>query len=247
MEPHDQYDWLLRPSGRLLQHPGSSPVGQPEWQYPSQLSVEPQNHGYGYNPPPTAIPNWAQLPPCPGSTLVRGWSWYGFDNLVICPQCWASFASSTPLAAMANLQNVPIAEPRMCCLYSPRMRAIWMEACARGDPTQVLAFSFARLNVYSSTVPTIEYLRHSLLLQRTQAMHLSQMSTMYQGMSGMQVIAGTTDGYLHGNDQLGWYRTDNGATSAQFAERERAAIARASDPGTLATIAQLEARWREVE
>lgn len=127
------------------------------------------------------------------------------------------------------------------------MRALWMEACALGDATQLLAFSLARLDVYSATVPTIEYLRHSLLLQRTQAMHLGQMSSMYHGMEAMQVVSGTADGYLHGNDQLGWYRTDNGATSAQFAGEERAAMERAGDPGTLAMIAQLEARWREVE
>ncbi|KAB5577814.1 hypothetical protein GE09DRAFT_1087447 [Coniochaeta sp. 2T2.1] len=251
MDGNDQYAWVFAPQGQQTAYPSAPPLSQPSWQSTSQTPQQPSSPNSAYNSQPTPASNWAQLPPCPGSTLVQSWSWYGFENLVICPSCWASFASSTPLARLAPLQNLPIAEPRMCCLYSPRMRALWIEAGTNPSPAavqQLLDFSLMRLDVYSATVPTVNYLRHQLMLQRSQAMHLSQMSTMYQGMDSMKIIAGTTDQYHeYGNNQLGWFRTEHGATSAQFEMERRVAVARADDPGTLAVIAELEARWMAVE
>ena len=145
------------------------------------------------------------------------------------------------------LRDVAIPTPQVCCLCSPRMRGLWSETCARGTNAalvDLLAFARARLDIYANTVSQINYLSHSLTLRGTWSRHADPMSSMYRGMEANRLLMGLdNDGYLHENNQVGWFKTDYGATSAQFAAEARAARANGHDPATLAQIASLKAWW----
>ncbi len=74
------------------------------------------------------------------------------------------------------------------------------------------------------------------------------MGSMYRGMEANRLLMGLdNDEYLHGNSQVGWFKTNHGATSTQFAAEVRAARANAHDPATLAQIASLKAWWWQFE
>ncbi|KLU89777.1 hypothetical protein MAPG_08746, partial [Magnaporthiopsis poae ATCC 64411] len=134
---------------------------------------------------------------------------------------------------------------RMCCMYSPRMRQQWLLACEQRSLDGLVAFSRQRLAVYAQTVPQIKYLRSMQELQTMQAMHSGMMSTMYSGMASFREVAGTTDGYLHGNSTLGWHTTDEGATSAAFSQKMSAGFAASNAPW--AQILQLATLWDQWE
>jgi hypothetical protein len=70
----------------------------------------------------------------------------------------SSYSVLSPLSV--PLRNELIAKSRMCCMYSPRMRAKWREACVRGDPTELVEFSRLRMAIYGHTVLQIKTLRH---------------------------------------------------------------------------------------
>lgn len=73
----------------------------------------------------------------------------------------SSSSSSSALSPLpVPLRNELISKSRMCCLYSPRMRAKWREACVRGDPTELVEFSRLRMATYGQTMLQIKTLQH---------------------------------------------------------------------------------------
>jgi hypothetical protein len=198
------------------------------------------------------VQRWAAIPNCPGYDLTPNMRWYGYGDLTICPSCWETFAKGTPLEANIILKNELIAESRMCCLYSPRMRGKWTEASAKyekdgKDAVELVEFSRLRLKVYQNTVLQIKFMREMQQMKMTQAMHNGLLSTMYKGMESIRIASGATDGYLHGGGNLGWHETSEGATSAGLFNQMQQGMNQANSPNTWMAMAQMEAQWREVE
>ncbi|KAJ0154804.1 hypothetical protein CTA2_12967, partial [Colletotrichum tanaceti] len=101
---------------------------------------------------------FASLPPCPRDEDVRDRRWHGWrDACVACPSCYRECVRGTALAASMPLRGDVVAASLACDLYSPRMRALYADACARSppDPSALLEAGRRRRAVYAETVPAI--------------------------------------------------------------------------------------------
>ncbi|KAK2019155.1 hypothetical protein LZ32DRAFT_519917 [Colletotrichum eremochloae] len=189
------------------------------------------------------------VPDCARETQVENRKWYGWDDCTICPECYITFCkeSSPAPGVKMDYDNQLVVDRRMCCLYSPRMRQKWTEACEKGDAGELVEFSRQRHGVYVQTVLQVQMLRQMQELQMMNAMHAGLMSVTYQGIEGMRVVSGTTDGYEHGNSTLGWHATEEGATSAAFRNQMQSGMNQANSTSTWMMIAQLTMKWKEFE
>lgn len=206
------------------------------------------------------VRKYASLPECPTINHVPSRRWYGWQDCLICPDCFEDITqvegqSATPasratdgLVKKMELHNQVIEDIRMCCMYSPRMRQKYAEARARGnDPTELIEFSRQRHGVYARTIPRIKMLRGIQEMQMQTAMTAGFASLMHNGAGNIQSIAGATDGYLHGNNQIGWHDTVNGATGAQLFNDMQSGFAAAGASGPWVEIFQLRLQWEQVE
>ncbi|GKT49054.1 uncharacterized protein ColSpa_09235 [Colletotrichum spaethianum] len=189
------------------------------------------------------------VPDCSRETQVENRKWYGWDDCTICPECYITFCkeSAPDPGVQMDYNNQLVADRRMCCMYSPRMRQKWSEACEKGDAHELVEFSRLRHGVYVETVLQVQMLRQMQELQMMNAMHAGFMSVTYQGIEGMRVVSGTTDGYEHGNSTLGWHATEEGATSAAFRNQMQSGMSQSNSTSTWMMIFQLTAKWKEVE
>ncbi|KAK1654543.1 hypothetical protein BDP81DRAFT_457377 [Colletotrichum phormii] len=196
------------------------------------------------------VRKFAGVPHCVRENLVDNQRWYGWDDCTICPECYITFCeeSSPPPPSLAmEFNNNLVVEKRMCCLYPPRMRQKWTEACEAGNAEALIEFSRVRHGVWVQTILQVKALRQMQDMQFANAMHAGYMSVTYQGIESFKVVAGTTDGYEYGNSQLGWHATQEGVTSAAFSNQMRAGMAQSTSSGTWNTIWQLLVQWSEYE
>ena len=87
---------------------------------------------------------FASLPLCPRDEDAQNRRWYGWKDCTICPACYHEFARGTALAPRMQLKGETAPVSLMCEMYSPRMRALYVEACAKGDPAELLKASRKR-------------------------------------------------------------------------------------------------------
>ncbi|KAG9496215.1 hypothetical protein J7337_012797 [Fusarium musae] len=202
------------------------------------------------------VRKWAGVPTCPGIKNRGKSKWWGHPEALACQDCWLNFVADTPLGDSVPVKGVYDERTLICQLWSPRMRNMWLAACAAGPPgspesqkalDEFKAFGSRRVQVYNATVPHIEMIQQMQMMKQMQAMQQGQLSLMYQGMNGMAAISGTTDGYLHGNSSVGYYETEHGVTAANMMNNMHAGMADANKMSDWQTIMQLQATWMEVE
>jgi hypothetical protein len=202
------------------------------------------------------VKKWAGVPTCPGIKNRGKSNWWGHPEALACQDCWLNFMADTPLGDSVPVKGVYDERTLICQLWSPRMRNMWLAACAAGPPgspesqkalDEFKAFGTRRVQVYNATVPHIEMIQQMMMMKQMQAMQQGQLSLMYQGMNGMASISGTTDGYLHGNSSVGYYETEHGVTAANMMNNMHAGMADANKMSDWQQIAQLQATWMEVE
>ncbi|KAF5988865.1 integral membrane protein [Fusarium coicis] len=202
------------------------------------------------------VKKWAGVPTCPGIKNRGKGKWWGHPEALACQDCWLNFMADTPLGDSVPVKGVYDERTLICQLWSPRMRNMWLAACAAGPPgspesqkalDEFKAFGSRRVQVYNATVSHIEMIQQMQMMKQMQAMQQGQLSLMYQGMNGMAAISGTTDGYLHGNSSVGYYETEHGVTAANMMNNMHAGMADANKMSDWQTIMQLQATWMEVE
>ncbi|KAK1724642.1 uncharacterized protein BDZ83DRAFT_699793 [Colletotrichum acutatum] len=196
------------------------------------------------------VRKFAGVPQCAKENLVDNRRWYGWDDCTICSECFITFcqeSSAPPPSIKMEFNNDLVVEKRLCCLYSPRMRQKWIEACEACNAEALIEFSRVRHGVWVQTVLQVQALRQMQDMQFANAMHAGFMSVTYQGIEGIKVVSGTTDGYEHGNSQLGWHATEEGATSAAFRNQMQAGMAQSNSSNTWMMIWQLLLKWSEYE
>ncbi|KAG8672348.1 hypothetical protein FPOAC1_005614 [Fusarium poae] len=200
------------------------------------------------------VRKWAGVRTCPGIKNRDKSKWWGHPEALACEDCWLNFVADTPLGDTVPVKGVYDERPLICQLWSPRMRNMWLAACAAGPPgssesqkalDEFRAFGTKRVQVYNATVPHIEMIQSMMMMKRMQAMQQGQLSLMYQGMNGMSSIMGTTDGNLHGNSSIGYYETENGVTAANMMNNMHAGMADSNKMSDWMQMAQLQATWME--
>ncbi|TQW05402.1 hypothetical protein IF2G_07339 [Cordyceps javanica] len=202
------------------------------------------------------IRTFAGVEACPGRESRAKAKWWGYGEALFCEHCYLVFVRQTPLSDHMPLQGEYDERAQICQIWSPRMRGMWRAACEAGAPGSAAsdaelvnfrAFGTKRLDVWLQTVPRILFMRHMKDMKMMQAMQQGQLSLMYQGMNSMSVLSGADDGNWHGNNSIGWYETENGATGAQMFNNMQAGMADAARGDEWMQIFKLELIWKEVE
>ncbi|KAM0340379.1 hypothetical protein ACHAPU_010515 [Fusarium lateritium] len=202
------------------------------------------------------VKKWAGVPTCPGIKNRDKSKWWGYPEALACQDCWLNFVVDTPLSESVPVKAVYDERTLICQFWSPRMRNMWLAACAAGpsgspESQKALddfrAFGTRRVQVYNATVPHIDMLQQMMTTKRMQAMHQGQLSLMYQSANNTASLIGSNDGYLHGNSTIGYYETEDGVTAANMWNNMQAGMADANNVTDWMQIERLSVAWMEVE
>lgn len=202
------------------------------------------------------VMTFAGVPACP---KVKGYGksrWWGYPEAQFCQECYLDFVAHTPLANSLPLNGEYIEEIKLCHVWSPRMRSLWLEVCEAGEPgseesdaalEEFKKFCVQRLRIYHATISEIEVIKALQNIKKQNAFNHSLLSIQYQGMDGMASILGNTDGYRYGSNSLGWFDTRYGAQSKQHWNSFMSDLSASNQTDDWMRIAQLGALWKKVE
>ncbi|KAK2061097.1 hypothetical protein LY76DRAFT_603524 [Colletotrichum caudatum] len=201
---------------------------------------------------------FASLPLCPRDEDFQNRRWWGWRDCAVCPSCYREFARGTALAASMPLKGDVVAASLMCEMYSPRMRRLYAEACARSPPdaSGLLKVCRARRAVYAETVPVIREMimeaQAALGQQQQQQRMLSAMGSSSSSSSSSSAnggAAGQIQDVARQNPGVCGMPGAGFGFGLGFSNHfEVQANSILADSGTRAlVIRQLERKWREVE
>ncbi|CAK7230214.1 hypothetical protein SBRCBS47491_007511 [Sporothrix bragantina] len=193
---------------------------------------------------------YANIPPCCRDTDYKGRAWYGWPECTICAECYLEFVQGTALdtAAMPMRPQI-LGEARICDMYSPRMRALYLEAC-KSPATglqKLLNYSAQRRLVYFETMPTCRNIVVQQKLTAQMAGMARLQSVAYTGAGNLLEISSNHHDHTYGQAGVG-YGFDNmqqlqGARYNVQANQLSAQVGGAN----ILLVGQLENRWRSVE
>ncbi|KAH8694308.1 hypothetical protein BGW36DRAFT_384726 [Talaromyces proteolyticus] len=186
----------------------------------------------------------APLPPCPKDGPWTNRLWYCGEEATICESCYEEAIRNTSLAGTLTLQKRT--EEFICDAYSPRMRRLWDEACAKNN---IQSFNVAlreRRQVYQATMPRMRMILEMAKMRMNTQATLFMSSTLLQGADNIVSASQSHRTHDYGNSQIGYHwATAAGAQGAmQFQQALNMNIA---PTGDMAEMSQLGACWRQYE
>ncbi|KAL7798507.1 hypothetical protein V8C37DRAFT_407709 [Trichoderma ceciliae] len=202
------------------------------------------------------VATFAGVPACPKAKASSKSRWWGYPEVQFCQECYLDFVAHSPFADSLPMNGEYIEQTTFCQIWSPRMRGLWLEVCAAGEPGSEASDAaledfktccVQRLQVYHATISEIGLIRTMQNIKRQTAFNDGLLSIQYQGMDGMATALGTTDGTRYGNNSLGWYSTSYGAQSKQYWNSFTKGLSDSNQAEDWLRIAQLEAIWKKVE
>lgn len=193
------------------------------------------------------IIKYAFFAPCPRTTLVTNGRWFGTRDFVACQGCYEEVIKETRLEPQLQFRGSQIQGDLICCVYSPRMRALWSRACAEDNLELFSAASRHRTQVYLQTMPEINNIMAVMRMRMQQKGTMLLASTGLMG-AGAIASAARAPGYHHhyGNSSIG-YGYDNMASAEGAMMAQKANGIHPVGAGEYMRVAQLEAIWKEVE
>ncbi|KAI1353900.1 hypothetical protein F5Y01DRAFT_275661 [Xylaria sp. FL0043] len=125
---------------------------------------------------------YAAIPICPRDEGRADRRWYGWEDCTICPECYLNFARHGPLEKLMELRDTPMADSRMCEMYSPRMRKLYAGCGDTGppDPQPLLEYSAQRRRVYAERVLKIR----AILAQQRMALQQQKFPNTMNALQG---------------------------------------------------------------
>ncbi|KZL64115.1 integral membrane protein [Colletotrichum tofieldiae] len=192
---------------------------------------------------------FASLPLCPRDEDFQNRRWYGWKDCTICPSCYHEFVRGTALAASMSLKGDIVPASLMCEMYSPRMRGLYVEACARSPPdaSELLKMSKARRAVYVETVPTIREMIMEAQVALGQQRMLNGMGSTNRAMGQIQEVTRQSPG-VYNMPGVGFgFSNHFEMQGALYGKQANSILAEYGSGTRTHVIKQLERRWREVE
>ncbi|PKS05454.1 hypothetical protein jhhlp_008830 [Lomentospora prolificans] len=193
---------------------------------------------------------FANLPICKRDEDFKGGVWYGWEQCHICPECYHEFVKGTALDASMTYRGVLLKdESCMCEMYSPRMRALYQEACTKSPPdaSELLAYSDQRRIVYINTVMQIRRMLIESRLMLGQQQLLNANSLFYNNMGRLQEIT-MPSAYAYGAAGIGYgYANQSLLQGAMYGQQAMGVMQQATNPSRTLLVGQLERQWRAVE
>lgn len=202
-----------------------------------------------HDPKPLAqfAAEYGAIPLCKRDQDFSNGVWYGWDACTICPECHHEFVRDTALADSMALRGVQLQSWRMCEMYSPRMRGLYLAACASSppDPTELFAAATQRRAVYNATVPVVRKMLREQRLNLGRQQYLIGQSSFNNFIGGSLAASlpqhtfgmSSTEHRFHNQFEV------DGAKYGQQA----IALGQQVRNGSWASAEELERQWRAVE
>ncbi|WYZ42543.1 hypothetical protein EsH8_VI_000242 [Colletotrichum jinshuiense] len=192
---------------------------------------------------------FANLPLCPRDEDFQNRRWYGWQDCTICPSCYHEFIRGTALAASMPLKGETVPASLMCEMYSPRMRCLYADACARTPPnaSELLKVSKARRATYVETVPPLRQMIMEAQFALGQQRTLNIMGSTNRAMGQIQEVTRQSSG-VYNMPGVGFGLSNHfEVQGASYGQQANSILAEYGSGTRSHVIAQLERRWREVE
>ncbi|CAI4213534.1 unnamed protein product [Parascedosporium putredinis] len=194
--------------------------------------------------------NLANVPACRRDQDFKGGTWYGWEQCHICPGCYHEFVRGSVLDSAMSYRGVALGDRAcMCEMYSPRMRSLYLEACAKSPPdaSELLAFSDQRRVVYVNTVLRIRRMLDESRLLMMQQQTLNTMSSFYTNMGQMKEIL-SPSAYSYGAPGVGYgFQNQSAFQGAVYHQQALGVMQQGTDPNRVMAVRELEMQWRAVE
>ncbi|KAH7410701.1 hypothetical protein BKA64DRAFT_360645 [Cadophora sp. MPI-SDFR-AT-0126] len=191
--------------------------------------------------------------PCPRSTFVTGRRWYGNADFSACPDCFEETIQGTALESMIVVRNQIQQAENSCDIYSPRMRALWREACEKNDYAGFVEMVRHRASVYWQTVPVMNRLLSQQRISLMQQQTLNGSSMLYQRLdmtasasSYINYTGISQPTYTYGAADVGYgYASTYGVEAARLGQQANNLVR--SSGSAASQVAYLEALWEAIE
>ncbi|KAL1410699.1 hypothetical protein Q8F55_001641 [Vanrija albida] len=152
----------------------------------------------------------SQYPACPSNRMRKNGTWYVLGPAAnVCAECWVGWGAATPQGRKLNLQPTQIAGSLICCLWSVRMRRLWVNDTLPG----FLEFAAHRQLVYTKTWMKME---NDLLQNVVKAAQAGNMAVNGIAMAGAYADPTNT---VYGNSSIGWHDSSTQATGHQMIQQ----------------------------
>ncbi|KAG0132768.1 hypothetical protein HOY82DRAFT_557633 [Tuber indicum] len=122
----------------------------------------------------------ANIPPCRPKSFLARMKWYGTDEFVACEECYFEYVRDSPLNSQLTVHARYSPEPQACDLYSPRMKHIWEEACAKRDIKYFARAAIQRGEIYCEVLERSKEINEEIAARQAGAGRL----TLYSAGSG---------------------------------------------------------------
>ena len=186
------------------------------------------------------------VPPCPGSNAVTGRKWYGTDSFAACERCYKDIIEPSLLASQLTIHGATFTDAITCDIYSPRMRAIWAQACEMGNLDHFSAAAKHRAEVYFRTKAAMRTINETIGSQlELKCSLLANAATLNSIALTARSVRGHST-YSYGNLEVGYgYGSPEEVEAAAL--RRRAEAIGNGDPSLLQQLHELEQEWEAVE
>lgn len=115
----------------------------------------------------------AKIPPCRPKSFLARMKWYGTDEFVVCEECYFEYVRDSPLDNQLTVRARYSPEPQACDLYSPRMKHIWEEACAKRDIKYFAWAAIERGEIYCEVLERSKEINEEIAARKTGAGRLT--------------------------------------------------------------------------
>ncbi|KAJ2972508.1 hypothetical protein NQ176_g7116 [Zarea fungicola] len=206
------------------------------------------------------VSRFTGVPACPRLKAASNVKWWGYAEVLFCEECFQDFVADTSLGNSLPLRQKKLDDSYICQIWSARMRALWLEVCAAGEPGSTAskdavdrfrAIGAHRQQVFTATIMEIEASKELREAKQKEAAFFGQMSVQWSGTAALRHVQdsmnGTSEGLIYGNSSLGYFDTHAGAEAQRFHNRMVSTIAQANALMDPVKVRRLMEQWEEVE
>ncbi|KAF9774895.1 hypothetical protein IL306_007057 [Fusarium sp. DS 682] len=203
---------------------------------------------------------FAGVPACPRLKAVSNATWWGYLEALFCEECFLEFVADTTLGLSLPFSQETLEDMQICQIWSDRMRALWLQVCAAGEPGSTESadavqnfrlIGAQRQQVYRETILEIEAAKELQEAKQQEVAFFSQMYVKWSGTAGLrhvqQSMNGDYEGIIYGSSSLGYFDTHAGAEAQKFLNKMNPTIAELNMLVSLAKVSRLKEQWNEVE
>lgn len=192
----------------------------------------------------------AHSPACPKinrQEAGKNRRWWGWHDVHICEECYIVSIRGSSLEPNFELRDQDITEPRICDMFSARMRSLYHGACEINDLNGFLEFARRRRQIFLQTMPECDRLLQQAKFALSQAQTLGLAAVTFSAAGN---LTDTTWGhsYTVGNSVVGHGYANEQLLNAAMADHQMQGMsAAAAGPAVIARVGMLEKTWKEVE